>query len=49
MHAVIISRQLKNSLKGENLGYNLGSYIEDQYQKRIPSSAPIYFVKLNLF
>jgi hypothetical protein len=23
MHAVIISRQLKNSLKGENLGYNL--------------------------
>jgi hypothetical protein len=27
MHAVIISWQLKNSLKRENLGYNLGSYI----------------------
>jgi hypothetical protein len=27
MHAVIISRQLKNSLKGENFGYNLGPYI----------------------
>jgi hypothetical protein len=27
MHAVIISRQLKDSLKGENLGYNLGPYI----------------------
>jgi hypothetical protein len=27
MHAVIISRQLMNSLKGENLGYNLGPYI----------------------
>jgi hypothetical protein len=27
MHAVIISRQLKDSLKGENLSYNLGPYV----------------------
>jgi hypothetical protein len=27
MHALIILRQLKDNLKGENLGYNLGSYI----------------------
>jgi hypothetical protein len=27
MHAIIISRQLKDSLKRENLGYNLGSYM----------------------
>jgi hypothetical protein len=27
MHAVIISRQLMDSLKGENLGSNLGPYI----------------------
>jgi hypothetical protein len=27
MHTVIISRQLKDNLKGENLGYNLGLYI----------------------
>jgi hypothetical protein len=27
MHAIIISRQLKDSLKGENLGYNLGPCI----------------------
>jgi hypothetical protein len=27
MHAVTISRQLKENLKGESLGYNLGFYI----------------------
>jgi hypothetical protein len=32
MHTVIISQQLKDSLKEENLGYNLGSY-QYQYEK----------------
>jgi hypothetical protein len=27
MHAVIISRQLKDGLKEENLDYNLGPYV----------------------
>jgi hypothetical protein len=49
MHAVIISRQLLDSLKGENLGYNFGSYIGDQYHERILSSALICFAKVNLF
>jgi hypothetical protein len=49
MHAVIISRQLKDSLKGENLGYNLGPYMGDQYQVQIPSSALFIFAKVNLF
>jgi hypothetical protein len=49
MHAVIISRHLKNSLKRENLGYNLGSYIGGPISEADPSSAPLYFAKVNLF
>jgi hypothetical protein len=42
MHAVIISRRLKDSLKGENLAYNLVPYMGDQYHVWIPSSACLF-------
>jgi hypothetical protein len=43
MHALIISRHLKDSSKGENLGYNLGPNIGRLIL------VPIYFANVNLF
>jgi hypothetical protein len=48
MHTVIISRQLNDNLKGENLSYNLG-YRETNIRERIPNSVFIYFVNVSCF
>jgi hypothetical protein len=42
MHALIISRQLLNSLKGENLSYNLGTLYRDTNIRSGSLAVPLF-------
>jgi hypothetical protein len=44
MHAVIISRQLKDSLKGENLGYNLGTLCRETNIRSGSLAVPLFIL-----